>query len=101
MTNQNQFAETITKVQAVAGFDAVAQAMQFAKTPAFIEIGTMQHDIWKAEKRTFFKSLFIEYPLAACLCYALAQSMMEQSTQTIFRRYTRTTKTNVLHVGLK
>lgn len=77
MTNQNQFAETITKVQAVAGFDAVAQAMQFAKTPLFIEIGTMQYDIWQAEKRTFFKSLFIEYPLAACLCYALSQSMLE------------------------
>lgn len=79
MTNQNQFAETIAKVQAVAGFDAVAQAMQFAKTPAFIEIGTMQYDIWQAERRTFFKSLFIEYPLAACLCYALAQSMLETS----------------------
>lgn len=79
MTNQNQFAETIKKVQAVAGFDAVAQAMQFSKTPSFIEVGTMEYDIWQAEKRTFFKSLFIEYPLAACLCYALAQSMLETS----------------------
>jgi len=75
----NQFAETITYVQDVAGFDAVAQAMQFAKTPSFIEIGTMQHDIWQAEKRTFFKSLFIEYPLSACLCYALASAMEECS----------------------
>jgi len=73
----NQFAETITYVQEVAGFDSVAQAMQFAKTPSFIEVGTMQWDIWHAEKKQFFKTLFKNNPLAACLCYALAQSMME------------------------
>lgn len=73
----NQFAETITKIQEVAGFDSVAQAMQFAKTPAFMEIGTMQYDIWQAEKKQFFKRLFRDNPLAGCLCYALAQSMME------------------------
>lgn len=75
----NQFAETITKIQEVAGFDSVAQAMQFAKTPAFMEIGTMQYDIWQAEKKQFFKRLFRDNPLAACLCYALAQSMVEVS----------------------
>ena len=76
---KNQFAETIAKVQEIAGFDAVAQAMQFAKTPAFMEIGTMQYDIWQAEKKQFFKRLFRDNPLAACLCYALAQSMVEVS----------------------
>ena len=75
----NQFAETITKIQEVAGFDSVAQAMQFATTPAFIEVGTMQLDIWQAEKKQFFKTLFRDNPLAACLCYALAQSMLETS----------------------
>ena len=75
----NQFAETITYVQEVAGFDSVAQAMQFATTPAFIEVGTMQWDIWQAEKKQFFKTLFRDNPLAACLCYALAQSMLETS----------------------
>ena len=76
---KNQFAETIAKVQEIAGFDSVAQAMQFATTPAFIEIGTMQYDIWQAEKKQFFKTLFRDNPLAACLCYALAQSMLEAS----------------------
>lgn len=74
-----QFSETIAYVQEVAGFDAVAQAMQFATTPAFIEIGTLQYDLWQAEKKQFFKRLFRDNPLAACLCYALAQSMLEAS----------------------
>lgn len=88
----NQFAETISKVQAVAGFDAVAQAMQFAKTPSFIEIGTMQYDIWQAEKKQFFKTLFKENPLAACLCYALAQSMMEAIDTNDFSQVWENTK---------
>ncbi len=73
----NQFAKTISRVQKIAGFDSVAQAMQFAKTPTFIEFGTMQWDIWHAEKKQFFSSLFQKNPLAACLCYALSDSMME------------------------
>lgn len=73
----NQFAKTISRVQKIAGFDSVAQAMQFAKTPSFIEFGTMQWDIWHAEKKQFFNSLFQKNPLAACLCYALSDSMME------------------------
>jgi len=88
----NQFAETIAKIQEVAGFDAVAQAMQFAKTPSFIEIGTMQYDIWQAEKKQFFKTLFKENPLAACLCYALAQSMMEAIDTNDFSQVWENTK---------
>jgi len=73
----NQFAKTISRIQEIAGFDSVAQAMQFAKTPAFIEFGTMQWDIWQSEKKQFFKRLFSDSPIAASLCYALAGSMME------------------------
>ena len=74
---ENQFAKTIDQIQAVAGFDAVAQAMQFAKTPAFIKIGTPAWKDWHAAKRQFFSKLFRDNPVAACLCYALSESISE------------------------